>query len=112
MAHAKNKVIAGDYEGMTVTAMLGNIHIGPHMFGSYNIENCELVTDEIQKSAASGVARGIIGGALLGPVGMVVGATTAKSKGIYTVAVQFNDGKKSLLEVDDKIYKSLVKISF
>lgn len=35
------------------------------------VESYELVTDEHRKSAKSGIGRGIVGGALLGPVGML-----------------------------------------
>lgn len=76
------------------------------------MKSYELITDEHRKSAASGVARGIVGGALLGPVGMLAGGISAKSKGIFQIAVEFNDGKRSLLEVDDKIYNTIVKGCF
>lgn len=43
---------------------------------------------------------------------MIGGAISAKNKGIYQIAIQFKDGKKSLIEVDDKIYKTLIKSCF
>ena len=49
---------------------------------------------------------------MLGPVGMLAGGISAKNKGIYQVAVEFTDGKRSLLEVDDKIYKAIAKGCF
>ena len=76
------------------------------------IEGYELITDEHRKSAASGVARGLVGGALLGPVGLLAGGLSAKNKGIYQVAVQFKDGSRSLIEIDDKIYKALISSCF
>ena len=76
------------------------------------VDSYELITDEHRKSASSGVARGLVGGALLGPVGMLAGGLSAKSKGIYQIAVLFKDGKRSLIEVDDKIYKTLIKVLF
>jgi hypothetical protein len=76
------------------------------------VESYELITDEHRKSAKSGIARGLVGGALLGPVGMLAGGMSAKSKGIYQVAIQFKDGKRSLLEVDDKIYKAIIQACF
>lgn len=118
MAKAKNKVIAGDYEGQKVDGGgLSPAFIMVGMFKSMNldsktVESYELITDEHRKSAKSGVARGIVGGALLGPVGMLAGGMSAKTKGIYQVAIQFKDGKKSLLEVDDKIYKAIIKGCF
>lgn len=119
MASAKNKVIAGDYQGREIGGMLGLIYIlergkdNPSIdIDSKNVESYELITDEHRKSASSGVARGIVGGALLGPVGMLAGGLSAKSKGIYTVAIQWKDGKKSLIEINDKLYKNLVKSCF
>lgn len=79
---------------------------------STTVESYELVTDEHVKSATSGIARGLVGGALLGPVGMLAGVLSAKSKDTYTVAVRFKDGGSSLLEVDGKIYKSIVASCF
>ena len=60
-----------------------------------NVSSYELITDEHRKSAASGVARGLVGGALLGPVGMLAGGLSAKNKGIFQVVIEFNDGKRS-----------------
>ncbi len=76
------------------------------------VESYELITDEHRKSAKSGIARGLVGGALLGPIGILAGGMSAKSKGIYQVAIQFKDGKRSLLEVDDKIYKAIIQACF
>lgn len=119
MASAKNRVIAGDYIGNIVNGSFGIVSIAVALkpsdsviLNSSTVESYELITDEHRKSAASGVARGLVGGALLGPVGMLAGGLSAKNKGIYQVAVQFKDGKRSLLEVDDKIYKALVKSCF
>ncbi|GAA4654941.1 hypothetical protein GCM10023142_20790 [Anaerocolumna aminovalerica] len=111
-----NKVIAGDYNGFLVSNSFGSLYIAsgwhPVQLDKNNIESYELITDEHRKSAASGVTRGLVGGALLGPVGLLAGGLSAKSKGTYQIAIQFKDGKKSLIEVDDKIYKALIKKLF
>lgn len=118
MAKAKNKVIAGEYAGKPVTSSLGVVILTMGLLkkdiclNKDTVKTYELITDEHRKSAKSGVARGIVGGALLGPVGMLAGGLSAKSKGIYQVAVEFQDGKRSLLEVDDKLYKLIVKNCF
>ncbi|HIQ73250.1 MAG TPA: hypothetical protein IAA51_02395 [Candidatus Cottocaccamicrobium excrementipullorum] len=114
---AKNKVIAGDYEGRGVIAVMGRVSIvigfGKNYYLTKDVvESYELITDEHRKSAASGVARGLVGGALLGPVGLLAGGLSAKNKGIYQVVLQFKDGKRSLIEIDDKIYKALIKSLF
>lgn len=116
MANAKNSVIAGDYEGSPVVSAFGIVSIGISFTKSItldknSIEDYELVTDEHRKSASSAISRGLVGGALLGPVGLLAGLS-AKNKGIYQVVVLFKDGKRSLLEVDDKIYKAIIKSCF
>lgn len=114
---AKNMVIAGDHVNSAVAYTLGTVQISTGIFKSImvdrgTVDSYELITDEHRKSALSGVSRGLVGGVLLGPVGMIAGAVSAKNKGIYTVAIQFKDGSKSLLEVNDKIYKAIVKNCF
>ena len=116
MASAKNAVIAGDYNGGSISSFLGSVSISykgiSTEINKNTVESYELVNDEHKKSLMSGVARGVIGGALLGPVGMVAGGITAKSKGIYQIAILFKDGKKSLIEVNDKLYKLIIKNCF
>ena len=116
MASAKNAVIAGDYIGFKVGCMLGQVTLASGFnavsINRMTVDSYELITDEHRKSAASGVARGLVGGVLLGPVGMLAGGLSAKNKGIYQVAIQFKDGKRSLVEVDDKAYKAIVKLCF
>lgn len=114
---AKNKVIAGDYKGKKVVGSIGVSVIGVSFGKSLpldksKVESYEVITDEHRKSAASGVARGLVGGALLGPVGLLAGGISAKNKGTYILAISFKDGKKSLIEVNDKIYKNIVKNCF
>jgi hypothetical protein len=110
-------VIARDYNGKNVVQAAGACSIAvslfkPLLLNKNSVETYEVITDEHRKSAAGGIGRGIVGGALLGPVGLIGGALSAKNKGTYQVAIQFKDGKKSLLEIDDKVYKALVKSMF
>jgi hypothetical protein len=113
---AKNKVIAGDYVGKPLVHTLGIVMINYGFFKNLNVdkntvESYEVVNEESHKSAMSAVGRGLVGSLLVGPVGMLAGLS-AKSVGTHVVAIQFKDGKKSLLEVDDKIYSSLTKALF
>ena len=113
---AKNKVIAGDYVGKVVGATLGQVSIGIGFgknlyLNKETVESYEVITEEQQKSASSGIVRGAVGAALLGPVGLLAGLS-AKNKGTYNVAVKFVDGKNSLMEIDEKAYKALVKVMF
>ena len=119
MPSARNKVIAGDYKNRYVTysGFTGAFISGPGLvsktidLNKTNVESYELITEDKMKSGTSAILRGALGAAILGPVGILAGLT-AKNKGIYCVAIQFKDGKKSLLEVDDEIYKGLIKSLF
>ena len=121
LAAARNKVISGKYEGkMVLEPSWPYKH--PYIFvgftknafelNSKTVESYELVTDEHSKSAASGIGRGLIGGALLGPVGLLAGVLSAESRSTYIVAIQYKNGEKSLLEIDHKVYSALVKSCF
>lgn len=113
---AKNKVIAGDYLNCSVLKISELISINSGFkkileLDQTTVGNYELITEEHRKSAVSGVSRGLVGGVLLGPVGLLAGLS-AKNKGTHFVAIEFKDGKKSLLEIDDKIYKTLIQKMF
>lgn len=116
MASTKNTVIAGDYEKKQVylestlsgkKAVIKAGFVKKIYLDKSTVESYEVVDESSRKSAASAVGRAAVGGFLLGPVGLAA-ALSAKSKGIHTVAIQFKDGSRSLLEVDDKIYKAIV----
>lgn len=116
MGKAKNKVIAGDFKGATVGKLLGKVFITPFIeeaieLSPNTVEYVETITERHQKSAVSGVTRGAVGAALLGPVGMLAGLS-AKSKGVHIVAIKFVNGANSLVEVDDKLYESILKKTF
>ena len=66
---------------------------------------------ERKTSASSAISRGLVGSFFLGPVGLLA-AASAKKKGVHVIAIEFKDGKRSLIEVDDKIYKKLLLIQF
>lgn len=116
---SKNSVANGDYKdrmvemsGKKVFIRDGNFGFGKKIFINHDtVESYEVLDEQHQKSAASAVGRAAVGGLLLGPVGLLAGVS-AKSKGSYYVAVQFKDGKRSLLEVDDKIYKAILSEMF
>ncbi|USK54354.1 hypothetical protein LIS82_22815 [Cytobacillus solani] len=113
---AKNKVIAGDYEGKLIGHAFGIVTLSLGLTNSImldktTVEEYEVITEESRKSATSAVGRAFVGGVILGPVGWLAGLS-AKSKGTHTLAIQFKDGKKSLIVVDDKIYNALMKKLF
>lgn len=121
-----NVVTAGDYidgevtskgkKGLLITVSKTLAHpLRPTQKTLVNkdtVESYEVVGEESGKSMGSGVAKGIVGGALFGGVGAIAGAASGKSKGIYTVAIVFKDGKRCLCDLDGAMYKQLVQIMF
>lgn len=114
MASAKNKVVAGDFLGETVSAWWPagkDVSVGGRPIDKNYVEMYEVLTEEKVKSGTSAVFRGAVGAAVLGPIGLLAGLS-ARNKGIYSVAILWKDGKKSLLEVDDRFYKLIIRALF
>ena len=111
MASARNQVIAGDYNGSPVVKGLLGVRIGNKDVNKATVDSYELMTEEKMKSGASAIFRGAVGAAILGPVGLLAGLS-AKNKEIKTVAIQWSDGKKSLIEVNGPIYKAIMQELF
>ena len=108
---ARNKCIAGKFEGKYVTKTFKLISVGYEYINKDTVEMYELITEDKRKSGTSAILRGASGAALLGPIGTLAGVT-AKTKGIYLVAILWKNGEHSLLEVDDNIYKGIVTSMF
>ncbi len=77
---AKNKVIAGDYTGANAAMAAGQVVLNISL-GNMIILNKKMVAAHQVESEA---------------------------KGSHTVSITFADGKKSLLELDDKMCKALL----
>ncbi len=106
-----NKVIAGYREGECVRLENGLVLIGQEAVAKWTVEDWEVISEEKNISLASGLLRGVAGKIILGPWG-VLAALTARKKGVYSVALQWKNGKKSLLETDERVYKAIVKNLF
>lgn len=111
MASAKNKVIAGYRQGDTIKISGNSLCVSIYELSKRTIESYELITEDKVKSGTSAILRGMAGVALLGGVGILAGLS-AKNKGIYTIAIQWKDDKKSLIEIDDKLYKKFISEMF
>lgn len=116
MTRARNKVISGDYEGKLVGSFSSTAYIilklGNNLdLNRFTVDNIVPLDDDSQISVASAATRGFIGELLLGPIGLVA-AATAKRNGIHIVGIEFKDGKRSVVEIDDKIYKALISACF
>ncbi len=113
---ASNTVIAGDYKDCSIREMLDRVEIVSYegwssdvktKIDKENVESYEEISEERKRSAGNIAARGLVGAALLGPVGLAAGVLSSRKKGTHQIAIQFKDGKKSLIEVDDKLAKKI-----
>lgn len=107
-----NQVLSGDYANKLIVDT-GHLRIDVSFLKSIylnkeTVKFYEVVNQESAKSAKSGAVRGVVGSALLGPVGMLAGVASAKSNNTYLVAVEMRDGKKFLAQLDSAAYKVLV----
>lgn len=116
MAAAKNMVIAGDFTGCRVFCMssklayisgtmkkMDDIYLVPE-----NVARYELMTEDMIRSGNSLLLTGALDPANL--TKLRLHATVAmQNKGIYTVAVKFQDEKRALLEIDEKTYRALTR---
>ncbi|MDO4530565.1 MAG: hypothetical protein Q4C06_01180 [Bacillota bacterium] len=77
---AKNKVTAGDYKDASVTMANGQVILAISL-GNMIVLNQKMVASHKVESEA---------------------------KGVHILSITFTDGKKSLLEIDDKLCKALL----
>ena len=78
--HGKNKVIAGDYADGKIMLSGGKVVLSVSL-GNMIILNQKMVANY---------------------------EVISEAKGTHTLSVQFADGKKSLLELDDALFKALL----
>jgi hypothetical protein len=65
--------------------------------------------DSQSKSATGAVARGALGMAFLGPIGLLA---AAGGQGTHVVALELTNGFKSLIEINDVLYKEFISAMF
>ena len=112
---ARNEIIEGSYKGFKVINVLGSVQVSNLTFKDKKTIHIDrnsvldyiLIDESFEKSYGRIAYRGTIGAALLGPAGLIEGILTAKDKGIVHLILRFYDGKQSLIEIDDKTFKSI-----
>ncbi|WP_096269404.1 hypothetical protein [Paucisalibacillus globulus] len=114
---ARNQIMAGEFLHKPIKlTMRGKVVINNGIgdaipLDKTTVKEYELITEDHRKSAISGVSRGLVGGALLGPVGLLAGLS-AKNKTTRVLAIEYVNGKKSLIDIDEKIYSIFIQNMF
>lgn len=118
MVKARNEFLEGKYKGKVfVKRMDGKLSVldgffKQIIFDETNIKDIEIMTQEQTKDIGSSIARGLAGGVLLGPVGLLAGAMLGKNSNVTMATLTFTDGEKSLVEVDKDITDKLMSIKW
>lgn len=111
-------VISGDYQGREIKAAWGGgVYINAKggekiMIDSSTVKSYEVLEIDDKKSFSSGVARGIVGGAVFGGVGALAGVNSAKTMKTAKIKILFKDGKCSLLKVNKIHYDEIINKLF
>lgn len=115
----KNTVIKGDYKNwylyinkdtdkLILEGVEDNIEISSNTIIDYNIKYTEF-----RRNIIDIIVRIIIGFFLIGPIGILAGFTVTKSSILYRlVSIDFKNGNKSLIKVDNRTFKHLVEIIY
>lgn len=107
-----NKVIEGEYKGHKLYNFSKEKYIsqsGGYKFTPAHIASYTVI-DETNKDQYS-FWKGALGVALFGGLGAVAGVR-GKKQTEYLIAINWKDGKKSLICIDDEYYKTFVKSMF
>lgn len=111
-------VIEGDYKGREVKIDWGaKAYINAKgrnkvFLNSSTVKEYDIIEVNDKKSFSSGVARGIVGGAMFGGVGALAGVNSAKNIMSAKIKIRFKDGKCSLLNVDKNTYDCIINKCF
>lgn len=103
-----NYVMEGKYKNKKITCST-LLRIGSYPFSTYSISSYTVI-DETNKDQYS-FWKGALGVALLGGFGAVAGIG-GKSKKEYLIVIEWKDGEKSLILINDEYYKVFVKSMF
>lgn len=116
MASAKNKVIAGDYSGWDVICGFGKLHFMHRLsrvnLNSATIQKYEVVDSQNGSSFWGSFLRGYISRSVLGSAGLMASTIRSANRKAIWISIEFRDGKKSLIEVDEVLYRKVIKVLY
>lgn len=111
---ARNKIIAGKYQEFRFKTKLGRLYLccleNELIFDSTTVYAIHEMSYSETPNGTSMLARGYIGNMFLGILGMIVGLSTARRRGIYRLQIVFAEGGMGIAEVDNLIYEKIMQI--
>jgi hypothetical protein len=111
---ARNKIIAGKYQEFRFKIKLGRLYLccleNELIFDSSTVHSVLEMSYSEATNGTSMLARGYVGNIFLGTLGMIVGFSTARRRGIYRLQIVFAEGGIGIAEVDNLIYEKIMQI--
>lgn len=117
-----NYVVAGDYKGIIKRKGIMNVSLwidenkfvasGKYYINKDTVESYEIIDSEEKLKMSSALIRGAAGAAIMGPLGALVGASSAKKKKDTVVSIHFKNGKKALVVLDNMYLDDLRTILY
>ena len=118
MAFGEFRVLAGDFRQGKHHQFVGDVFLmkGDGFFRekirSVEVQDLELATEESVKRLGGTVGWGIVGGALLGPVGLLAGLLAGGRGKDVTFVCTLKDGRKFMATAPAKVYKEILASRF
>lgn len=115
------KIEAGDFPNGSATVSFGSIGLpwqpgdgfaGGKTLPLKDLEAIDIATEESVKKIGGTIGWGAVGGALLGPAGLLAGLLLGGKKTEVTFVARFKGDKKMLATTDSKTYKTLMAAAF
>ncbi len=110
---AKNRVIAGDYKGKRVMAFhekCAYISLGfwnQFVLTKADIRSYEILGEGSEGCAGEPAGSGLIDGFLSGADNSLA-KLSEKKEGLHIMALEFSEGKKSLICVNDVVFNAII----
>lgn len=87
--------------------------IGGGYLTKLNITSYAVLDENNKNSSEYSFWKGVLGVTLFGSLGVVAGISGKnKSSKEYLISIEWKDGNKSLILIDDKLYKVFIKSMF
>lgn len=111
---ARNKIVAGKYQGFRFKIKRGRLYLycleKELIFDSSTVLSVNEMGYSEVPNGTSMLARGCVGKMFMGTLGMIVGLSTAKRRGLYRLQIEFASGGIGIAEVDNMIYEKIMHI--
>lgn len=111
---ARNKIVAGKYQEFRLKIKRGRLYLycleNELSFDSSTVLSVNEMGYSEVPNGTSMLARGYVGNMFMGTLGMIVGLSTAKRRGLYRLQIEFASGGIGIAEVDDMIYEKIMHI--